>query len=61
MLVVRFVVLFAALFLAGLGVAYLVTRERKYLRLAWRALQMVVVILVAAGLLYVFERVLLMA
>lgn len=61
MLVVRFVVLFAALFLAGLGIAYLVTRERKYLRLAWRALQVAVVILVAAGLLYVFERVLLMA
>ena len=60
MLVVRIVVLFAALFLLGLGVAYLLTRERKYLRIAWRALQVVVVLLVALGLLYVFERVLLM-
>jgi len=60
-LVVRIVVLFAALFLAGLGVAWIVTRERKYLRIAWRTLQVVVVILVAFGLLYVFERVLLMA
>ena len=61
MLVVRFVVLFAALFLLGLGVAYLLTRERKYLRIAWRTLQVVVLLLVAFGLLYVFERVLLMA
>ena len=60
MLVVRIVVLFAALFLLGLGVAYLLTRERKFLRIAWRTLQVVVVLLVALGLLYVFERVLLM-
>jgi hypothetical protein len=59
-LVVRIVVLFAVLFVAGLGVAFLITRERKYLRIAWRTLQLVVVILVAFGLLYVFERVLLM-
>ncbi|HET9576724.1 MAG TPA: hypothetical protein VFP44_02795 [Usitatibacter sp.] len=61
MLVVRFIVVFAALFLAGLGVAFVLTRDRKYLRLAWRILQVVVVLLVAFGLLYVFERVLLMA
>jgi hypothetical protein len=60
-LVVRFVVLFAALFLAGMGAAYIVTRDRKYLRIAWRTLQLAVVILVASGLLYVFERVLLLA
>jgi hypothetical protein len=59
-LVVRIVVLFAALFLLGLGVAYLLTRERKFLRIAWRTLQVVVVLMVALGLLYVFERVLLM-
>ena len=61
MLVVRLVVLFTALFLLGLGVAFLLTRNRKYLRIAWRALQIVMVLLVAFGLLYVFERVLLMA
>jgi hypothetical protein len=60
-LVVRLVVLFTALFLLGLGVAYLLTRNRKYLRIAWRALQIVMLLLVAFGLLYVFERVLLMA
>jgi hypothetical protein len=59
-LVVRFVVLFAALFLLGLGVAYVLTRQRKYLRIAWRTMQIVLLLLVAFGLLYVFERVLLM-
>jgi hypothetical protein len=57
---IRAVVLFAVLFVLGLGVAYVVTRERKYLRLAWRTLQVVLLLLVAFGLLYVFERVLLM-
>lgn len=60
MLVVRIVVLFAALFLLGLGVAYVLTRDRRYVRIAWRTLQVVVLLLVAFGLLYVFERVLLM-
>ena len=60
MLVVRFVVAFAALFMLGLGVAFVLTRERKYLRIAWRTAQIVLMLLVAFGLLYVFERVLLM-
>lgn len=60
MLVVRIVVLFAAMFLAGLGVAFVFTRDRKYLRIAWRTTQIVLLLLVAFGLLYVFERVLLM-
>jgi hypothetical protein len=60
-LVVRFVVLFAALFLLGTGIAFVLTRDRKYLRIAWRTLQVVLLALVAFGLLYVFERVLLMA
>ena len=61
MFVLRFVAAIAALFLLGLGVAYLFTRDRRYLRTAWRTVQAVVVLLVAFGLLYVFERVLLMA
>jgi hypothetical protein len=60
-LVVRIVLVFGALFVLGMGAAFLVTRERKYLRIAWRTIRIVVVLLVAAGLLYVFERVLLMA
>lgn len=59
MLILRFVVLAAALFLLGLGVAFLVTRNRRYLRIAWLTVQIVVLLAVAFGLLYVFERVLL--
>jgi hypothetical protein len=44
----------------GLGVGYVITRDRRYLRYAWRTLQIVLLLLVAFGLLYVFERVLLM-
>lgn len=60
MFILRFVVLAAGLFLLGLGVAFVVTRDRRYLRVAWRAIQIVVLLAVAFGLLYVFERVLLM-
>jgi hypothetical protein len=58
--VIRAVVLFTALFVLGLGVAYVVTRDRRYLRYAGRTLQVVLLLLVAFGLLYLFERVLLM-
>jgi hypothetical protein len=56
--VLRFVVLFAALFLLGMGVAYVVTKERRYLRIAWRVIQITLLVVVAFALLYVFERVL---
>ena len=59
MFILRFIVLAAGLFLLGLGVAYVVTRDRRYLRIAWRTVQVVVLVAVAFGLLYVFERVLL--
>ena len=59
MFVLRFVALAAGLFLLGLGVAFVVTRDRRYLRVAWRTIQIVVLLAVAFGLLYVFERVLL--
>jgi hypothetical protein len=59
MFVLRFVALAAGLFLLGLGVAFVVTRDRRYLRIAWRTVQVVVLLAVAFGLLYVFERVLL--
>jgi hypothetical protein len=58
--ILRVVGLFALLFLLGLGVAYFVTKDRKYLRIAWRTLQALLLLFVAFGLLYVFERVLLM-
>jgi hypothetical protein len=60
MFFIRAVVLFTALFVLGLGVGYVLTKDRRYLRYAWRTLQIVLLLLVAFGLLYVFERVLLM-
>ena len=59
MFILRFVVLIAALLLAGLGIAFVVTRDRKYLGIAWRMALAVVVLVVAFARLYVFERVLL--
>jgi len=56
----RFILLFAALWLAGLAIAYVLTRDRKYVRWAWRSLQVVVIVLVVLGLLYLFERVLML-
>ncbi len=60
MFILRFVALIVALLLAGLGIAFLVTRDRKYLRIAWRMALSVLVLVVAFALLYVFERVLLL-
>ncbi len=60
MIVLRVVLIAGALFLLGIGIAFLVTRDRKYLRLGWRVAQWVLVLLVAAGLVYVFSRVLLL-
>ncbi len=60
MFVLRAVLLFAGLFVVGLAVAFVVTRERKYLTFAWRIIQAVLLLAVAFGLLYVFERVLLL-
>lgn len=60
MVFLRFLAGFLVLWLAGLGVAYLVTRNRRYLKIAWLTLQVGVLIAVALMLLYLFERVLLM-
>ena len=59
MLILRIVVIFTALFVVGMGIAFILTRERRYLALAWRVLQVTVLVGVAFALLYVFERVLL--
>jgi hypothetical protein len=57
----RFLVAFAALAVAALGVAFVLTRDRKYLRWAWRGVQVVLIVCVVLGLLYVLERVVLLA
>jgi hypothetical protein len=46
--------------LLGLVGAFLVTKNRRYLTIAWLAVQVMVLLAVAFGLLYVFERVLLL-
>lgn len=61
MLVARILVPILGLFLIGLVAAWMVTRDRRYLQVAWRTLQTVLAIAVLLGLLYLFERVLLMA
>ena len=61
MFVLRAVFLLTLLFLLALGGAYLATRDRKYLRLAGKTIQIVTVLAVAFALFYLFERVLLFA
>jgi hypothetical protein len=57
--VLRIVAIAGGLLLAGLVVAFLVTRNRRYLTIAWLAAQLMLLLGVAFALLYVFERVLL--
>ena len=59
MLVLRAIALLALLFLLALGGAYVVTRDRKYLRIAGKSLQVVILVAVAFALFYLFGRVLL--
>ena len=60
MLVFRVVVAAAALVLGGLVIAWMVTRDRRYLVYAGRIALWALALGVLLGLLYVFERVLLM-
>jgi hypothetical protein len=57
--VLRIVAIAGGLLLAGLAVAFLVTRNRRYLTIAWLAVQVMLLLGIAFALLYVFERVLL--
>ena len=60
MFVLRIVAIIGGLALAGLVVAFLVTKNRRYLTIAWLAVQVLLLLAIAFGLLYVFERVLLL-
>jgi hypothetical protein len=60
MLILRVIGIFTGLLLIGLVVAWAVTRNRRYLRIAWLAVQIVLLLGIAFALLYVFERVLLL-
>jgi len=58
--ILRIVAIVGGLLLAGLVVTFLVTRNRRYLTIAWLAVQVLLLLGIAFGLLYVFERVLLL-
>ena len=60
MFVFRAVLLLAALVLGGLVVAWMATGNRRYLMIAGQILLWTLALAVLLGLLYVFERVLLM-
>ena len=60
MLVLRIVLPLLGLWLLGLAVAWLFTRNPAYLRLAQRTVMVAGLALVALGLLSLFERVLLL-
>jgi hypothetical protein len=59
MLILRAVAVLTLLFLVGLGGAWVVTRDRRYLRIAAKTVQTVLLLAVAFALFYLFERVLL--
>ena len=61
MVAFRFILVLAALWLTGLGVAFVATRDRKYVRWAWRSVQVVVILFAAFGLIYLLERLFLVA
>jgi len=58
--ILRIVAIVGGLLLAGLVVTFLVTKNRRYLTIAWLAVQVMLLLAIAFGLLYVFERVLLL-
>jgi hypothetical protein len=60
MLVLRVLLAFGGMFLVGIGVAYAITRNRKYLVLGRRVFQAALLLAVCLGLFYVFSRVLLL-
>jgi hypothetical protein len=59
-LFLRIVLPLVGLWLLGLAAAWLITRERKYLVLAYRSVMVIGLLLVVLGLLYVFERLVLL-
>jgi hypothetical protein len=60
MFILRIVGIFVGLLLVGLVVAFLVTKNRRYLTIAWLSVQVILLLAIALGLLYIFERVLLL-
>ena len=60
MFILRIVGIFTGLLLIGLVAAWAVTRNVRYLKIAWLSVQVILLLGIAFALLYVFERVLLL-
>ena len=56
MFLLRVLLPLAVVVLVGFGIAYVTTRERKYLRYLFLALQIELLVVVGFGLLYLVER-----
>jgi len=59
MIVIRIFLVFAVLLVVGALAVYLFTKDRRYLRLAWRLFRFFIMLFVAVGLIYVLERLIL--
>jgi len=59
MIVLRLILVLSLAGLAGLVLAWLFTRDKKYLRIAGRIVRFVVVLLVVVALVFIAERVIL--
>ena len=60
MFILRIVGIFTGLLLVGLVIAWAVTRNARYLKIAWLSVQVILLLCIAFALLYIFERVLLL-
>lgn len=56
MLILRFILILAALSIILCGGTFLLTRNRRYLSLAWQIVQLLVFLLLLFGLLFLLER-----
>jgi hypothetical protein len=56
----RVILPFAVLLLIGLAIAYVATKDRRFIRYLVLAVQVELLLVVAFGLIYVFERVFLL-
>ena len=56
MIILRLLLILAALSIILSGGMYVITRNRKYLGLAWQIVRLVIFLLLVFGLLYLLER-----
>ena len=56
MLILRFILILAALSIILCGGTFILTRNRRYLSLAWQIVQLLIFLLLLFGLLFLLER-----